>query len=279
MPSENALDDDQAVVREGGVERRAHLRLRPHLADPHRGAEPGRLDEHRRAEDGQLVAHRVRLAAPAVLAHGGGGDLRHGRGGQHLLEHDLVHAQRRGEHAGADVGHVEQLEQALDGAVLAERPVQDGEDGVGAEQAAAGAERQRRRRRASTRPSARSSPAAPRGRRPPPPRARTRPSSARPRARTSARRPGRRPSWHRRSARASASPSASAADDDRHAAPLAALLAGGRALVEHDAVLRRVGDRPRRCTRTSKPASSSVGLRLLLGQVDHVGDRRRLARP
>ena len=73
--------------------------------------------------------------APAVLANGGGGHLRHGRGGQHLLEHDLVHAQRGGQHAGADVGHVEQLEQALDGAVLAERPVQDGEHGVGAEQA------------------------------------------------------------------------------------------------------------------------------------------------
>ena len=52
---------------------------------------------------------------------------------------------------GADVGHVEQLEQALDGAVLAERAVQHREDGVGAEQAAARrrAPAARRRARAS----------------------------------------------------------------------------------------------------------------------------------
>ena len=45
--------------------------------------------------------------------------------------HDrLVHADRRGEHAGADVGQVGQLEQPLDGAVLAVRAVQDREDDV-----------------------------------------------------------------------------------------------------------------------------------------------------
>ena len=61
-----------------------------------------------------------------------------------LLEDDLVHAQRRGEHARADVGHVEQLEHALDRAVLAERPVQHRE--------------RRRRRRAGPRRAAGSAP-------------------------------------------------------------------------------------------------------------------------
>ena len=71
------------------------------------------------------------------------GDLRHAGGRHHLLEHDLVHAQRRRQHARADVRHVEQLEQPLDRAVLAERAVQDREHGVGVEQPAAGRQRQR----------------------------------------------------------------------------------------------------------------------------------------
>ena len=58
-----------------------------------------------------------------------------------LLEHDLVHAQRRGEHASADVGDVEAFEQSLDGAVLAERPVQHGEHDVGAVESSSRLER------------------------------------------------------------------------------------------------------------------------------------------
>ena len=76
--------------------------------------------------------------------------------GHDLLEDDLVHAQRRREHAGAHVGHVEQLEQALDRAVLAERAVQHREHGVGAQQAAARLQRAAPRRRASRRRRARS---------------------------------------------------------------------------------------------------------------------------
>ena len=48
---------------------------------------------------------------------------------QHL-HHRLVHADRRGEHAGADVRHVGQLEQPLDRAVLAVRSVQHRKDDV-----------------------------------------------------------------------------------------------------------------------------------------------------
>ena len=43
---------------------------------------------------------------------------------EHVLGQRLVHAQRRRQHAGADVGHAGQLEQALHGAVLAHRPVE-----------------------------------------------------------------------------------------------------------------------------------------------------------
>ena len=46
------------------------------------------------------------------------------------LEQVLVHAERRGEHARADVRDARELEQALHGPVLAERAVQDREDDV-----------------------------------------------------------------------------------------------------------------------------------------------------
>ena len=48
----------------------------------------------------------------------------------HRLEDVLVHAERRGEHPGADVRNVRQLEQPLHSAVLAERAVQDRQDDV-----------------------------------------------------------------------------------------------------------------------------------------------------
>ena len=138
MPGREALDDHEAVVGEGGVERGGQLGLRGHLRDPDRGAQPRGLDEDGRA---RARPARARTAsgsrAPAREPHARVGHLRHARGGQHLLEDHLVHAQRGGEHARADVGHVEQLEQALERPVLAERPVQDREDGVGAEQPAA----------------------------------------------------------------------------------------------------------------------------------------------
>jgi hypothetical protein len=62
----------------------------------------------------------------------------HAVGGEEPLQRQLVHADRGGEDVGADVGHVEPLEQPLDAAVLAEGAVQGREDRVGAEQAAAG---------------------------------------------------------------------------------------------------------------------------------------------
>ena len=50
---------------------------------------------------------------------------------QHGLEQILVHRQRRGCHARPDVGDARELQHPLDAPVLAERPVQHGEDDVG----------------------------------------------------------------------------------------------------------------------------------------------------
>ena len=58
------------------------------------------------------------------------GDRNAGRRGD-ALRLVLVHGERRGEHAGMRVGDAEDLEHALDRAVLAERPVQRVEDDVG----------------------------------------------------------------------------------------------------------------------------------------------------
>ena len=48
---------------------------------------------------------------------------------QRLVD-DFVHAERRTEHTRTDIRHARQLEQALDGAVLAVGAVQDGEHKV-----------------------------------------------------------------------------------------------------------------------------------------------------
>ena len=66
------------------------------LRDADRGAEPGRLDEAGKPE-GVLD----RIAGPQ-------GDVSRDRDAavaQHLLEQILVHAQRRGQHAGVGVAH------------------------------------------------------------------------------------------------------------------------------------------------------------------------------
>jgi hypothetical protein len=99
------------------------------LGDPDRRAEPRRLDEHRVGEGVSIgVAGAQRHVArdrDAAVAEDG-------------LEEILVHRERRGGHAGADVGDAGELEQPLHRPVLAE-----------VARGAAG--RRRRRRRASRR--------------------------------------------------------------------------------------------------------------------------------
>ncbi len=91
--------------------------------DAHARSEPRGLDHDR-------VAERVRHPVPMA---GEGGDIPRHRDplvAHHRLEEVLVHAQRRGGHARADVGDACELEEPLDGAVLAEGPVQHREDDV-----------------------------------------------------------------------------------------------------------------------------------------------------
>ena len=94
------------------------------LRDPDGRAQPRGLHEHGEPE-------RI---LEAVLAPEQRDALRDGDPlvAQDGLEQVLVHAERRGRHARADVGHVRELEQPLHGPVLAERPVQHGKDDVDA---------------------------------------------------------------------------------------------------------------------------------------------------
>ena len=140
------------------AEGRVELHLRPHLRDPHRRAEPGGLHEQGRRQRPQV--ERAAVARHRVL------HLRHAVGGQQVLEDRLVHGQRGRGHPRSHVGNVEQLQQSLNGAVLAERPVKRREHGVGAGQPASGLERQRARPRES---SARRAPGGPPPARVPPP--------------------------------------------------------------------------------------------------------------
>ena len=113
---EELLDEHLLVVPARELHGRHELRLVVHLGDADRGAEPRRLDEDRVAERiGDLVTEPEREMARdgnAAVAH-------------HLLEQVLVHTERRGGDAGADVRHVGELEQPLHRPVLAEGAVED----------------------------------------------------------------------------------------------------------------------------------------------------------
>ncbi len=100
----------------------------------------GGLDEDRPAAGGDLRVHLPRFPAIASLSHPDIGDLGNPERRHQIFEQNLVHAYRRGRHSGADIGDVEHLEQALNGAVLAEGPVQRREDDLHARDALAGSD-------------------------------------------------------------------------------------------------------------------------------------------
>ena len=91
------------------------------------------LTNHGRAQSGDEL-QRVAARSPPVLVQPDVRRHRHAVGRQRALGRDLVHADCRREHAGSDVGHADRLQQALQGPVLATRPVQHREDHVGAGQ-------------------------------------------------------------------------------------------------------------------------------------------------
>ena len=104
----------------------------------------GGLDEHRQPQRGDLARAPARARArSAPRARRRSRPAGRPAAGHQLLEQDLVHAHRRGGDPRADVGDVERLQHPLHGPVLAERPVQDREDDVGAEQPVAGRARSR----------------------------------------------------------------------------------------------------------------------------------------
>ena len=120
------LDDDPLVVGEGVLDAVAQLLDFVRLGDADRRAHVRRLDEARQTE---LVGELCRQPRrPLVVAERPPARLRHAVGGEHLLGHRLVHRQRRAEDARADVGDVGELEEALHRAVLAHRPVEQGQD-------------------------------------------------------------------------------------------------------------------------------------------------------
>ena len=115
---------------ERGVQRRRQFVRRRRPDNPDRGPQPRRLDEHGQPEGAQPGEHALAIGGKRGGPDRAVVDLRHTRVRHQLLEHQLVHAQRRGEYAGADVRDVEAFEQALHGPVLAERSVQHREDDV-----------------------------------------------------------------------------------------------------------------------------------------------------
>ena len=95
-------------------------------ADADRRATARGLDEHRQSEAfAVLELHRVLLWPQHDLIAD-----RQALGGEQLLGELLVHARRTRQHTGTDVRHPGQLEQPLNGAVLAIRTVQYGKDDV-----------------------------------------------------------------------------------------------------------------------------------------------------
>ena len=115
------------------LHRGGELVVRLGLRDADARSEVGRLDEHRIA---QLARDARGDAAGAALHSRAATEVGHDRQpvrGEQRLHHRLVHADGRAEHAGADVGHVGELQQPLHGAVLAVRAVEHREDHVDAE--------------------------------------------------------------------------------------------------------------------------------------------------
>ena len=125
------LDHDLAIE----LSRRDRSRVRRPdailgLGDADARSEVGRLDEHREAE---RRARGSRRMSSLRRSHSCRSTSRQSHDRQSVRREDdlhqrLVHAERRRGDAGADVRHVGELEQSLNGAVLAVRAVQDGED-------------------------------------------------------------------------------------------------------------------------------------------------------
>ncbi|CAH0319961.1 hypothetical protein SRABI128_04836 [Microbacterium sp. Bi128] len=124
------LDDQLGVVLAGDLYGGVEALEGVHLGDSHGRPCPGRLDEYREAELVHALADGLGIVAPLPVSHGDvGTHVEPGRFKDHLHE-VLVHADGGRKHARAHVAGVGQFQEALDGAVFAEGPVQQREDDV-----------------------------------------------------------------------------------------------------------------------------------------------------
>ena len=134
LADQQLLDQHLVVVGERQVECAVELVGRANARDADARAETSRLDEDGKAELGlDARAHGATVVVRADQDLAGDVDAGIPQGGLAAL---LVHRQRGTEHAGANVRHVEHLEQALHRAVFAEGAVQHGEHHVAAERTA-----------------------------------------------------------------------------------------------------------------------------------------------
>ena len=128
LPAGDALlDEGRGVVSESEVERGRQGAGLLDLGDADARAEVGRLDEERQGQGPADAAEDLAgVRPPFRFADGERGDDGQPAVAEDRLGQDLVHAQRRAEDAGPDVGDAGHLEQALDRPVLAEGAVENG---------------------------------------------------------------------------------------------------------------------------------------------------------
>src|SRR5262245_17240126 len=130
-PEHGALDQHLAVVPRGFVERDAERLRVMDFADADAGAEVRRLHEVRKAELARDTgAHGGGILTPLPTRHHEVLDDRQAVGAEDGLHGGFVHAHGGGQHAGADVGNVSELEESLDRPVLAVRAVEHDDDDV-----------------------------------------------------------------------------------------------------------------------------------------------------
>jgi hypothetical protein len=113
------------------LERRPQFLAVVSLRNAHRRAQIGRLHKNRvaqrRLDPGDGLARRAFPLGPEQRYVPDEGQFGLG---EEPLHYVLVHARRRAQHAGADVGDPGQLEEPLDGPILAKGSVQHGKDHV-----------------------------------------------------------------------------------------------------------------------------------------------------
>ena len=125
------LDDDLAIEGSCQVEGARQALVLLGFRDADAGAQVGRLHEHRVAQRGlERRERRFSVAFPVVPQHDPVRTDRQAVRGEDELHDRLVHADRRRQHARADIGHVGELEQPLNRAVFTVGAVQHRKDDV-----------------------------------------------------------------------------------------------------------------------------------------------------